>query len=366
MLASPPTASNRHVRLGLLLPLLLLPLACGDEAAPPEPVVRPIKILELGGDASEQVLEFPGTVKAGQSAEMAFEVAGRIEELAVFEGQEVATGDVLARLDPRDFQSKVDAERAKERAAKAEYDRTLKLFQEKVTSQQQLDTRQRNYEVTRTNLERARKALEDARLVAPFAGIIARTDVENFENVQAKQVVLVLENDSVFEVEADIPEQDAARLPPNLSLDERTVRGKPEITVSALENRAFPARLTEFATTADPRTRTFAATLAFDNPGDVSLATGMTANVLFHVSDELIGETGLFVPVAAVTSDPSGQPIVWTVDPASMAVSARPVEVGTMSSDGIRVRSGLGGSEWIAISGVAFLHEGMVVSRAAN
>ena len=348
----------------VLLPLVLL--ACGDDAPPPAPVVRPIKILELGGGSGEQVLEFPGTVKAGQSAEMAFEVAGRIQALAVSEGEEVEAGTVLARLDPRDFQSKVDAELAKERAAKADYERTKKLFEENVTSKQELDRSQRNYDVARTNLDRARKALEDARLVAPFAGIVARIDVENFEAVQAKQVILVLENDAVFEVEADIPEQDAARMPPNLSLEERTARGRPEISISALDDRRFAARLTEFATTADPRTRTFAATLAFENPGDVSLATGMTANVLFHVSDELIGETGLFVPVNAVVSDPDGRPIVWVVEPGSMEVAARPVEIGTPSGDRIRVRSGLRGDEWIAVSGVAFLHEGMIVSRAAE
>ena len=195
---------------------------------------------------------------------------------------------------------------------------------------------------------------------------MARIDVENFENVQAKQVILVVENAEVFEVEADVPEQDAARMSPDLSLEERTRRGRPSITLSALPGRSFPARLTEIATTADPKTRTFAATLQFDNPGDVNLATGMTANVRFHVDDELLGETGLFVPSRAVASEPDGSARVWVVDPESMTVSARVVELGVMSGDRVRVRSGLRGDEWIATSGVAFLYEGMVVSRAGN
>ena len=341
-------------------------VGCGDEAPPQAAVVRPIKILELGGGGSEQALEFPGTVKAGQHAELAFEVAGKIEALPVSEGQEVEAGTLLAQLDARDFQSKLDAEKAKERAAKAEYDRTKTLFDENVTSKQQLDSKFRNYEVNRTNLERARKALEDAKLVAPFAGVVARIEVENFENVGAKQTILVLENDAVFEVEADIPEQDAARMPPGLSLEERSARGRPEISISALDGRRFPARLTEFATTADPKTRTFAATLSFDNPGDVSLATGMTANVIFHLPAKLVDGAGLLVPSVAVASDPSGAPIVWVIDPNSMTATARSVEIGPMSGDRIRVTSGLKGDEWLATSGIAFMSEGMVVSRAKN
>lgn len=349
---------------GLLAAVVLATSGCREEQAAPEPVVRPIKILELSGGTTTQVLEFPGTVKAGRHAELAFEVPGRIEQLPANEGQAVREGDLLAALDPRDFRSALDAELAKAEAARAEYERTRTLFEKNVTSKQQLDAKKRNYEVARTGVERARKAVEDTRLVAPFDGVVARIDAENFENVQAKQRVLIIENDAVFEVEADIPEQDAARMPPDLSLDERTLRGRPEIRVSALPDRTFPARLTEFATTADPLTRTFAATLEFDNPGDVSLATGMTANVRYRVADADMGETGLFVPAVAVASAPDGRSIVWVIDPATMSASARPVELGEMSGDRVRVRSGLDGSEWVAISGVAFLHDGMVVSRA--
>lgn len=346
---------------------LAIPLAgCGEEEAPPPPVVRPVKILELGGSDDAQVLEFPGTVKAGRHAELAFEVSGKLESLSVTEGQPVSEGDVLAALDDRDFQAKLDAERAKERAAEAEYQRTKALFDENVTSKQQLDTKLRNYEVTTTSVARARKALEDAELRAPFDGKVARVDVDNFENVQAKQTILVVENDSRFEVEADIPEQDAARMPPGLTLEQRSDRIRADIVIGALEGRRFPARLTEFASTADPKTRTFAATLAFDNPGDVSLATGMTATVRVHVSKEVVGKAGLFVPAVAVGSRADGEALVWVIDPSSMEATARSVELGAMAGDRVRVTSGLTGSEWIATSGISFLYEGMVVSRATE
>ena len=347
----------------LLLIASMMLVACGEDTAPPEAVVRPIKILELDGNRSGDVLEFPGTVAAGRSAELGFEVAGRIIEFSVTEGQSVDEGTVLARLDPADFQFQLDAELAKEAAAEAEHARTLTLFKEDVTSKQVLETRKRDYDVAKTGAERARKAFEDSALRAPFAGVIARVVAENFENVQAKQTILKLENSQTFEVTADIPEQDAARMEPGVSLEERTRRTRPTVSINALDGREYAAQLTEFATTADPNTRTFAATLSFPNPGDVNLASGMTANVRFRVSAERASQAGIFVPSAAISANPAGESIIWVIDPDTMASAARNVEVGMLSEGRIRVTRGLSGNEWIAVSGVSFLHDGLVVSR---
>jgi RND family efflux transporter MFP subunit len=338
-------------------------VACGEDEMPPEPVVRPIKILELDGNRDGDVLEFPGTIAAGRRAELGFEVAGRIIELVVREGQEVDEGMVLARLDAADFQFQLDAELAKEAAAEAEYQRTLTLFKENVTSKQALETRKRDYDVAKTGAKLARKAFEDTALRAPFAGVVARVVSENFETVQAKQTILKLENSQTFEVTADIPEQDAARMEAGVSLEERTRRTRPTVSINALDGREFDARLTEFATTADPNTRTFAATLSFPNPGDVSLASGMTANVRFHVSAERAAEAGILVPSVAVAANPAGESIVWVIDRDTMASTARKVEVGMLSEGRIRVTQGLSGNEWIAVSGVSFLYDGLVVSR---
>lgn len=341
----------------------LLLLACGEEAAPPEPVARPIKILELGASGEGEVLQFPGSVTAGETAQLAFEVPGKLIEWPVTEGQEVDAGELLARLDPRDFETELQAQEARRSAARAEYDRTLALFKAEVASQQELDVKQRNFEVSEARVEQAAKALEDTRLLAPFAGTVARTVVNNFENVRAKQVVMVFEQDRSFDVDVAIPEQDAAALTPGLSLAERTQRSRPFVELSALPGREFPARITEFSTTADPTTRTFAATFNFDNPPDVTIHSGMTARVTVHVPARIAAVAGFDVPSVAASADESGNAYVWVVDPESLAVSRRSVELGRMIGDSVQVRSGLEGGEWIAISGVQHLREGMVVRR---
>ena len=59
-------------------------------------------------------------------------------------------------------------------------------------------------------LRTATKALEDTELRAPFAGTMARKKVEDFENVLAKQSILVLTDDSSLELKLDVPERDLA------------------------------------------------------------------------------------------------------------------------------------------------------------
>ena len=71
-------------------------------------VVRPVRILTIGDGNVGRSLSYSGQMRAGETAELGFEVPGRIIELPVNEGQQVNQGDMLARLDPADFQRTVD------------------------------------------------------------------------------------------------------------------------------------------------------------------------------------------------------------------------------------------------------------------
>jgi multidrug efflux system membrane fusion protein len=145
-----------------------------------------------------------------------------------------------------------------------------------------------------------------------------------------------------------------------------TARSRPEIEISSIPGRSFKAQVSELATAADPATRTFAATFVFDNPGDVSIRSGMTAKLTITVPDDVVGATGPSIPSGAAIADETGSFYVWVVDPQTMTVARRSVELGELTGESVRVRSGLAGTEWIAVSGVHHLREGMVVSRLAS
>ena len=163
-----------------------------------------------------------------------------------------------------------------------------------------------------------------------------------------------------MEIEVNVPERDIALGPPDILVEKpshRNERIDPEIIVSALPHLKFPGWIKEFASTADPVTRTFSIKLNFKNPGNVNILPGMTARVQVTVNPERAWS----VPVSAAVADDSGKAFVWKVDPQSMAVSRAPVELGDLVDDRVRITSGLEDGDMVAISGVNQLRDDMVV-----
>lgn len=358
--------NNFKACVALAIAGMTLLTACQQPVEEREPVVRPVRILTIGGAGEGATLSYSGQVRAGETAELGFEVPGRIIELPVVEGQAVAQGDLIARLDPADFQAQLDQADANYRQAQTTYERYEEIVERGAVSRQELDVRRRNFEVAEAGLATARKALSDARLVAPFTGSVGRRLVDNFVNVQAKQGVVVLQDVTTLEVVSAIPEQDWSRADPNMTNEQRTERVRPVVSLSTLPGRTFPARVTEIAKVADPVTRTFEVVVAMENPADVTILPGMTANVTITVPERDVAEAlgrGFSIPSTAVIGDEQGNSTVWRVDPESMTVSRVPVELGELTGSEVHIVSGLQAGDRIATSGVHNLREGMQVSE---
>ena len=350
------------VVLGALLGLVSL-TACGSEEPPPPEVIRPIKVLKISGTGPEEIREYPGTVKAAQRAVLAFEVDGKIVVFVYMAGEPVDDGAVLARLDPRDYQARYDAVKADYENSRVNFERAQKLFEEGALAALERDRRRTRMMENDAKLRTATKALEDTELRAPFAGTMARKLVEDYENVLAKQRVLVLTDDSHLELKLDVPERDLSGeiSGGRVNVDTITERLRPEVVVTSIPDRRFPARFSEIATTADVETRTFEVTVIFERVPGVSILPGMTAKLVVHSSNAPDWERGIRIPASATAADENGQPFVWRVDPTANTVSKQPVTLGELVGSDVLVTDGLEVGAVIAISGVSQLREGMTI-----
>jgi RND family efflux transporter MFP subunit len=321
-------------------------------------------MFEVGSADHGPAREYPGQVSPATNVEIGFEVSGRLAEFPVFEGQEIELGAVIAKLDPRDYQADLDAAQATAGAARAEYDRRVRMFEEDVISKQELERGQRNHEVAIANVTMKQKALDDTVLRAPFDGIIARKIANDFDNVVPMQGIVQLQTGDELEIVVNVPERDYAQFRPGLSIEERNESIEAHVVVSAVSGRKLPAMLKEYATTADPTTRTFRATFSFDRPDDVNVLPGMTAKlVVLNQAVPLESLDGWLVPVAAVAEDDGTAPYVWRVDPESMVAGRAPVAIGRLRGSSVEIRSGVGKGDLIVTSGVHQLREGMEVIR---
>ena len=266
-----------------LLPLALAGLvmtlvaACEKAVEEAPEIVRPVRMLTITTLTGGESLSYPGEILGVQNAELAFEVPGRLVDLPAEEGIEVTEGQLLAKLDPADFQANVDAAQAAYTSAKTTFERFEEVFSKGAISRQDFDNQKREFEIAEANLTTARKALADTELKAPFSGRIGRVYVDNFNNVQAKQSILLLQDLSQLDIIVNVPEQDWQRAKPGLTLAQQTERAKPYVTLPTFPDRRFPARITEVAASADPVTRTFAARGRFDPPEDIVILPGMSA-----------------------------------------------------------------------------------------
>ena len=343
--------------------LLAAALLAGCEEPPPErpEAVRPVKIFTVGDLERALVRDYPGTIRAAQTAEMAFEVPGRITEFLVKEGDAVEKGAILARIDPRDYVAELEKEQANLRLAQADLTRSLNIYKEDpgAISSERIDLDKRAVGVAQAGLAQAQKAVEDTELVAPFAGLMARKLVEDFQNVKAKEPVLILQDLAHLEIQVSVPERDMTRTERALSPEQITAEVNPRVVVSSLPDLEFPARIKEVATAADPTTRTFQFMLIFDRPEGVNVLPGMTARVLV----DPVSGYALLVPSHATRADANGKAYVWLLDPGTMKVSRRPVELGLLTGANVEIRAGLEPGDQIAISGVRQLRDGMQVNR---
>jgi RND family efflux transporter MFP subunit len=353
--------------------LASLLVACGrqDEPLAP-PASRPVKIYTVDGGAAQAVREFPARVDASQRAEMSFRVSGRLQEIAVREGDMVSEGDLIARLDPTDYQIVLEDRQATFDNAERNFVRGKELIVDGNISRVDYDRMEANYRTSEAALSQARKALEDTEMLAPFEGRIARRLVENFEEVLAKQTVFHLQNVNALDVIINVPESLVRSVRANSRVDdleeEIAARRKLPAWVS-FGDRAdtqFPLTIKEIATKADDQTQTYQITFTMNSPEDFTVLPGMTASVSVDFANVIVSDGAQWVPVRAVQADTGLAPRVWVLDPDTMTVSSREVSIGRMSQGRIEIIGGLEGGEEIVEVGAPYLAEGMRVTRMAK
>lgn len=344
----------------LVTGLISLSVSCSKPKEEKVELVRPVKMLTLSAKKSGGRLSYPAKVAANQRVNLAFQVDGPLIEVKVKPGDKVKTGDLLARLDPRDYESELKVKKAFLTEAKSDFERYQKLVKSGAVARADFDKRKRNYEVAKSKLKIAEKALKDTYLKAPFDGTIAGKFVEENQNVNAKQEIFSLQDDSEIDISVNIPEQDMAKA--NRSQDRAKAEAllQPLVVFPVAPGKEFKLSIKELQTEADPTTQTFKVTFKMPSPENIIIRAGMTAEVsvnkAFFNSD---ASSGFHAPSAAVFIDEAGVKAVWVVK--ENKVSKIKVETGEITDDSISITGELKSGDVIVISGANALRDGMQV-----
>lgn len=346
-------------------------LACSKAEAPkaaPE-VVRPVKLMTIGAGEETLNRSLPGRVRAAKRVELAFQIGGTLIAIAVKQGQRVKKGDLLARLDPRDFEvalrdAKAQMERAKAllRLSKIEYERLarVKAADPGAVAQSHLDRAAERRAMAHADLQTAAAAVDAAELKlsytylkAPFSGIVSSRLVDNYQEVQAKQTVFSLDDLSLIEVYVEFPESLMA-----------PIRSPAAYQICAefapATGKRYPLTLKEYSLRGDPKTLTYQVVFQMPQPHEVYIFPGMTATV--STEPKKGAARPILIPTVALFAQQGRSPEVWVVDTQNMTVHLRKVKTGSLAgADSIEIAEGLQEGETIAVSAVNQLREGMKI-----
>jgi len=353
-----------------LFSLVLVVLTGCESADAPIPQPKKVKAIQLG-DASPLVeRSLPGRARAAQEVNLSFRVSGPLVELPANVGDTVKEGDLIARIDPTDFESRVQASRSKLQQgiaardlAAAEFKRAAQIREKNsdLISASEYDNRLGDKDNTLAQvlaLESALKLAEDdlahTFLTAPFDGVIAATYVENFENVLAKRTIARILDADRIEVVIDIPERLINYAPYVLSAT---------VSFEALPNVTLEATVEEIGSEASAVTRTYPVTLIMDQPEGVAIKPGMAAKArLVSKLPEESREVGMSIPATAlIGGERADETYVFIVNESDMTLEKRSVELSLLSNTGVLVKSGLQVGEWLVVAGVHSVAEGQEV-----
>jgi len=357
----------RSPRWKLLTPLCMIVwlAACGEATPPPVETSRPVKTIVVEGAGGSGIREFPGRVEADRDADLSFRVSGTVNAIHVKEGDQVQEGHPLAELDKTDYQIRVNNQQAQFDNAEKNYERARDLVASGSISKMDFDRMEAEYKSTQANLEAARQDLAYTTMMAPFAGVVAKRHVENFEQVIANQKIFTLQDVNILKVKVDIPERLIRRINPRVTEESKSDR-RDAATVAAYfpqnPQQLYPLALKEVATKADPSTQTFEVTFTMPAPADITVLPGMTVSVRADLSRVMTGDGSVLIPATAISGSPSLGPQVWVVDEETMTVHPQPVQVAQLEGGSIQVLDGLAGGERIVVAGVGALAEGMQVT----
>ncbi len=350
-----PSTSHRLLRAFVVSALLaaLVAAGCGEPEAPPPEPIRPVRAIRVPDPAETANREFTGRARAVRRSELSFEVAGRILERPVDVGDVVREGDLLAKIDPRDFENALRAARAGLKQAKAYYDRIAEAHKLNAVSDQELTDAETAFRAARAEARLRAKDLEDTRIVAPHDGEITAAYVERFQVVAAQQPVLRLLDSSRIEMVVDVPENLIALVPYVVEA---------EVRFDAYPDRWISARVIEVGNEASTTTRTYPVTVALEPPSDIQIEPGMTGRSRAKVRlPEGQVSTPLYIPNSAVLEGDAGAAFVWVLAPDTGATSRRTVTLGERAPQGIEITKGVVPGEWVAVAGVRTLEEGQIV-----
>ena len=297
-----------------------------------------------------QTITAVGSLRSDESITVRPEVAGRINAILFSEGQRVAKGATLVRLDPSINEADTQQARANLKLAKSKFDRATDLAKSNFISGQAKDEAENNLRVAEASLQLAEAKLAKTEIKAPFAGIIGLRVMSVGDYVKEGADIVNLESIDPLKVDFRVPE---------IYLRQVQVGQPLEVTLDALPGKSYEGRVFAINPLVDANGRAIVIRAVVKN-ADTALRPGMFARVRLITRDQ---QDALVLPEQAIVPQGDEQYVFKVVDGKAFRTK---VAVGQRRDGKVEIVGGLANGDMVVSAGQAKLRDGVIVSIAGN
>jgi len=277
-----------------------------------------------------------GSLEASDSITVVSEIDAVVETIPFAEGQPIAAGGLIARLDDDELAAQLDRAAAVRDQARATWERIRDVVAQGAGAPQDLDDAAATLKVAQAELALAEARLAKTRITAPFAGITGARRVSQGTFLRTGTTITTLTRIDELRVIFTAPERLLSRL----------TRGSTvSLTATAYPDLELRGAIDVIEPVLDPNTRSVRIVAIVANE-DRKLRPGMSVDVAVVLARR---ENALTVPSQAVFVQ-SGQTLVYVVQPDS-TVAPRPIVLGLRQRDSVEIASGLEAGARVVVAG---------------
>jgi membrane fusion protein, multidrug efflux system len=319
-------------------------VATAQPEARAERTPRAVAVVDPPRVVHARTIRISGRTEADKRAVLAARVAGIVQELPVRQGDAIAAGDLVLRLETEGKESAVETARQLLAQRETEFAATERLVGSGNLPRLQLDNARSALASARSQLEAAEAELGRIEVRAPFSGVIDRVRTEIGSSVsQGSEIATLLSLDPIVAV-GEVSERDIGY-----------VRRNQRAVVRLVDDRVVEGEISYVSRDASPQTRTFRVEISISNPNG-EIPAGMTTEITLRTQPV----ESVRLPRSVITLSADGDLGVRGVDETGKVVF-HPIDLVDDTNQGLYL-AGIPAAVRIIVAGQELVREGEMVN----
>ncbi len=310
-----------------------------------------VRTRQLNDTTFKHYIELPGDVDTDQNITIYPEYSGILLEILVNEGEEVRSGQVLARIDDGGLRNQLAQLRAQSTLAETTFERQQRLWEQQIGSEIQYLEAKTNFEALQNSVQQLESQLAKTIVRAPFSGVIDEIFTDQGEVVAPGQSRLFrLINLSDMYITAAVPESYLGQVQ----------KGTEVLVEIAATGTEFRSEVRQVGNFINPNNRTFEVKVAVPENND-QIKPNLIATVKLN---DYTSENAVTIPESVIQQDAAGRNIAFVFEPTTDSTGVaqrRIIRTGYSYEEQTEVLEGIEAGELLITEGSKNIRDGQQV-----